>query len=131
MAWFKKSSPTSTQPPVSIQFDQCCYTLVLNHLNDEHTNAEALWQKKFTAYPKISEKKTQNENYRLQAALDKNTANIHCYNEKLKRTRPEAFVYSDVVVWLPQVVVDRELRQNTGALDSLTTNLPVLHQDRF
>lgn len=131
MAWFKKSPPTPTQSPVSIQFDQCCYTLILNHIHDEHTNAEALWQKKFTAYPKICEKNTQNENYRLQAALDKNTANIHCYNEKLKRTRPEAFVYSDVVVWLPQVVVDRELRQNTGALDSLTTNLPVLHQDRF
>lgn len=131
MAWFKKSPPTPTQSPVSIQFDQCCYTLILNQLNDEHTNAEALWQKKFTAYPNIREKHTQNENYRLQAALDKNTANIYCYNEKLKRTRPEAFVYSDVVVWLPQVVVDRELRQNTGALDSLSTNLPVLHQDRF
>jgi hypothetical protein len=131
MAWFKKSPPPSTQPPVSIQFDQCCYTLILNHIEEEHTNAEALWQKKFTAYPTIAEKNTANENYRLQTALDKNTAHIHCYNEKLKRTRPEAFVYSDVVVWLPQIVVDRELRQNTGALDSLTTNLPVLHQDRF
>lgn len=131
MAWFKKSPPTSIQLPVSIQFDQCCYTLILNQIEDEHTNAEALWQKKFTAYPKICEKNTQNENYRLQVALDKNTAHIYCYHEKLKRTRPEAFVYSDVVVWLPQSVINRELRQNTGALDSLTTNLPVLHQDRF
>jgi hypothetical protein len=131
MAWFKKSSPPPTQAPVSIQFDQCCYTLILNQIEHEHTNAEALWQKKFTAYPKICEKNTQNENYRLQVALEKNTANIHCYNEKLKRTRPEAFVYSDVAVWLPQILVDKELRQNTGALESLTTNLPVLHQDRF
>jgi hypothetical protein len=131
MSWFKKNSPVSSAPPVSVQFDQSCYTLLLNHVNDEHTNAEALWQKKFTAYPKICEKNTQNEHYRLQTALDKNTAQIYCYNEKLKRTRPEAFVYSDVLVWLPQTVVDKELRQNTGALNSLTSNLSVLHQDRF
>jgi hypothetical protein len=132
MAWFNRNpSPAAIQPAVITQFDQCCYTLILNHLNDEHTNAETLWQKKFTASPKICEKNSQNENYRLQAALDKNTANIHCYNEKLKRTRPEAFIYNDVVVWLPQMVVEKELRQNTGALSSLTTNLPVLHNDRF
>lgn len=131
MAWFKKSPPSPTQSPVSIQFDQCCYTLILNHLNDEHTNAETLWQKEHTPYPEICEKTTQNPKYRLQAALDKNTAKIPRYDEKLKRLRPEDFVYSDVVVWLPQAVVDKELRQNTGALNFLTTNLPALHRDKF
>ncbi len=131
MAWFKKSSPISTQSPVSIQFDQCCYTLILNHLNDEHTNAETLWQKEHTPYPEICEKNTQNTKYRLQVALDKNPAKIPRYDDKLKRLRPEDFVYSDVVVWLPQAVVDKELRQNTGALSFLTTNLPALHRDKF
>lgn len=131
MAWFKKSPPVSTQPPVSIQFDQCCYTLILNHLNDAHTNAETLWQKEHTPYPDICEKNTQNAKYRLQVALDKNPAKIPRYDEKLKRLRPEDFVYSDVAVWLPQAVVDKELRQNTGALSFLTTNLPALHRDKF
>ena len=131
MAWFKKSSPTPTQSPVSIQFDQCCYTLILNHLNNEHTNAETLWQKEHTPYPEICEKNTQNAKYRLQVALDKNPAKIPRYDEKLKRLRPEDFIYSDVVVWLPQAVLDRELRQNTGALSFLTTNLPALHRDKF
>jgi len=131
MLWFKKNLPLKAAPPINSQFDQGCYTLLLSRLVDEHTNAEALWQKKFTAYPKICEKNTQNENYRLQAALEKNPAAIHCYDEKLKRTRPENFIYSDVVVWLPQAVIDKALRQNTGALNALSINLPVLHQDRF
>lgn len=131
MDWFRQAPPASTQPPVSIQFDQCCYTLILNHLNDEHTNAETLWQKEHTPYPEICEKNSQNPKYRLQAALDKNPAKIPRYDEKLKRLRPEDFIYSDVVVWLPQAVVDKELRQNTGALSFLTTNLPALHRDKF
>ncbi len=131
MPWFKKNTSAPSVPPVRVQFDQSCYTLLLSQVNNEHTNAEALWQKKFTAYPKICEKNTQNEHYRLQTALDKHTAQIYCYHEKLKRTRPESFIYTDVLVWLPQTVVDRELRQNTGALDSLISNLTVLHQDRF
>lgn len=131
MAWFKKSPPAPTQSPISIQFDQCCYTLILNQLNDQHTNAETLWQKEHTPYPEICEKNTQNSKYRLQVALDKNPAKIPRYDEKLKRLRPEDFVYTDVVVWLPQAVVDKELRQNTGALSFLTTNLPALHRDKF
>jgi hypothetical protein len=131
MAWFKKSPPTLTQPPLSIQFDQCCHTLILNHIDDAHTNAETLWQKEHTPYPEICEKNTQNTKYRLQTALDKNPAKVPRYDEKLKRLRPEDFVYSDVVVWLPQTIVDKELRQNTNALSFLTTNLPALHRDKF
>ncbi len=133
MSWLErfKKNPPSTAAPVSVQFDQCCHTLILNRIVDAHTNAEALWQKKFTAYPAICEKHTQNSQYRLHTALEKHPARIDCYNEKLKRFRPENFIYSDVLVWLPQIVVDKVLRLNSGALNSLSTNLPALHQECF
>ncbi|MEY4768511.1 MAG: hypothetical protein RL637_1150 [Pseudomonadota bacterium] len=130
MAWFNRQSTVSL-PAIQIQFDRCCYSLILKQIVNQHTNAEALWQKKFTAYPQICEKNSGNTQYRLCQALAKNPAMIHRYDDKLKRSRPEEFIYSDVLIWLPQAIIDRETRQNTGALSSLTTNLPVLHQDYF
>ncbi|GAB6141930.1 hypothetical protein JCM14076_26590 [Methylosoma difficile] len=126
---FNSTKNPPAKSAVISQFDNSCHTLVLSQVNGSHTNAEALWQKNWVAYPEICEKHTKNNNYRLREALENNTASRYGFNDQLKRSRPQQFSFSDVLVWLPQAVIEREQKQNTGALNALTNNLTVLHNE--
>jgi hypothetical protein len=105
------------------------FTLVLTGVEDPF-DPDPLWDRKYGGNPNITEERSGDRDYRLQAALD-DCRNLTFVRDDAGRYREQTPVFTDVVAWLPGTKWRADAKQRGVRMEALASNLASLHKRKF
>ena len=105
------------------------YTLSLSGVADPF-DVDPLWDRKYGGQPGIVEQISQDNEFRLQAALD-GCRDIKFARDDAGRFREQSPVFTDVVVWIPGKTWHKDAIHGGRRIEALATNLGDLHARKF
>jgi hypothetical protein len=105
------------------------FTLVLTGVEDPF-DPDPLWDRKYGGNPDITEERSGDRDYRLQAALD-DCRNLTFVRDDAGRYREQTPVFTDVVAWLPGTKWRADAKQRGVRMEALASNLASLHKRKF
>jgi len=105
------------------------YTLELRGVEDPF-DPDPLWDRKYGGKGRIRESLTDDDDFRLQAALD-GVRNVVYARDDAGRFRELSPVFTDVVMWIPERVWHADSLHGGRRLEAVAGNLAALHARKF
>lgn len=105
------------------------YTLELGGVGDPF-DPDPLWDRKYGGGGKIRESLTDDDDFRLQSALD-GVRNVTYARDEAGRFREHSPVFTDVVMWVPERHWHADALHGGRRLEALAGNLAALHERKF
>lgn len=105
------------------------YTLELRGVEDPF-DADPLWDRKYGGKGKVRESLTDDDDFRLQAALD-GVRNLTYARDDAGRFRELSPVFTDVVMWIPERAWHADSLHGGRRLEAVAGNLAALHARKF
>jgi hypothetical protein len=105
------------------------FTLALTGVEDPF-DPDPLWDRRYGGNNKIAEERTEDRDFRLQAALD-GCRDVKHVRDAEGRYREQTPVYTDIVMWIPEVKWRADSKRRGQRLEALATNFAQLHRMKF
>lgn len=97
---------------------------------DDPFDPDPLWDRKYGGNSDIVEEMSEDNDFRLQAALD-GCRDIKFVRDEAGRFREQTPVFTDVVMWVPEAKWRQDAMHGGHRIEALQTNLGQLHSKKF